>query len=131
MLCDKCGKNEANIHVSRIVNGVKVEHNLCSECAGMAAGMFGIFPLSSLFGDMRDIGLIGIVGNMNSQPKTPMEEKDFEAMGLQLPSNGTVVDLNAEQMIEELNMRLKRAVDRENYEQAAELRDKICKLKGD
>lgn len=34
MLCEVCKKNEATIHVTKIVNGVKKEANLCSECAG-------------------------------------------------------------------------------------------------
>lgn len=33
MLCQNCGKNEANIRYTQIINGVKKEINLCSECA--------------------------------------------------------------------------------------------------
>ena len=33
MLCQNCGKNEANIRYTQIVNGVKKEMALCSECA--------------------------------------------------------------------------------------------------
>ncbi len=130
MLCDKCGKNEANIHISRIVNGAKVEHNLCGECAGILAGMFGIFPIGGLFGDMREMSLIGIVGSMNSQsqPKTPMDERDFEAMGLLTPGKSESAQEVESETVEELNVLLKRAVDTENYEEAARLRDKIYTL---
>ncbi|QGU96523.1 excinuclease [Clostridium bovifaecis] len=34
MLCESCKQNEATIHITKIVNGVKKEANLCSECAG-------------------------------------------------------------------------------------------------
>lgn len=33
MLCENCGKNEANIKYTQIINGVKNELTLCSECA--------------------------------------------------------------------------------------------------
>lgn len=33
MLCDNCGNHEANVKYTQIVNGVKKEMNLCSECA--------------------------------------------------------------------------------------------------
>ena len=33
MKCENCGENEANIHYTQMINGVKEEWNLCSECA--------------------------------------------------------------------------------------------------
>ena len=33
MLCQNCGKNEANVHYTQITNGEKKEFSLCSECA--------------------------------------------------------------------------------------------------
>jgi protein arginine kinase activator len=33
MLCERCGVREANIRYIEVVNGVKTEHHLCSECA--------------------------------------------------------------------------------------------------
>ena len=33
MLCSNCGKNEANVHYTHVVNGNKTEYNLCDECA--------------------------------------------------------------------------------------------------
>lgn len=33
MKCEKCGKREATTHMTKIVNGYKEEHHLCSECA--------------------------------------------------------------------------------------------------
>lgn len=33
MKCQNCGNNEANIRYTQIINGVKKEINLCSECA--------------------------------------------------------------------------------------------------
>ena len=33
MKCDSCGKENANIHMTSIVNGVKEEHHYCQQCA--------------------------------------------------------------------------------------------------
>lgn len=33
MLCDRCKKNPASVHMQQIVNGMKTETNLCHECA--------------------------------------------------------------------------------------------------
>lgn len=33
MLCSNCGKNEANVRYTRIINGEKTEYSLCEECA--------------------------------------------------------------------------------------------------
>jgi ATP-dependent Clp protease ATP-binding subunit ClpC len=56
MLCKKCKKNQANIHVTRIVNGKKETEHLCPKCAadlGLTPG--GISP----FGGFEDLGLPG------------------------------------------------------------------------
>ena len=33
MICEICKKNQATFHYTEVVNGVKNEHHLCSECA--------------------------------------------------------------------------------------------------
>lgn len=33
MLCEKCQKNEANVSVNMMINGVSKSYHLCSECA--------------------------------------------------------------------------------------------------
>ena len=33
MLCQNCGRNEANFHYTQIINGVKKEMTLCDSCA--------------------------------------------------------------------------------------------------
>lgn len=33
MLCQRCQKKEANVHITKIINGVKNEMHLCDECA--------------------------------------------------------------------------------------------------
>lgn len=55
MLCEKCQKNEANISVKTMVNGVAENHHLCTECAqkqGLFQSGFGFekFPMSNFLG---------------------------------------------------------------------------------
>ena len=33
MLCDKCKKNQADVHIQQFVNGKKVELHLCQQCS--------------------------------------------------------------------------------------------------
>ncbi len=53
MLCQNCGKNEANIRYTQIINGIKKEIALCSDCA-KKLGMDNLelpFNLNSFLGD--------------------------------------------------------------------------------
>ena len=43
MLCERCGQNNASVHVTRIVNGERSEINVCANCA---AEMPNAMPLS-------------------------------------------------------------------------------------
>ena len=47
MLCQKCKKNEATIHMTQIVNGNKREIHLCEECAAMSQGV-KVIPIVTL-----------------------------------------------------------------------------------
>jgi len=38
MLCDKCKKNQAQVHVTQVVNGHKTEEHLCHQCYNEAYG---------------------------------------------------------------------------------------------
>lgn len=38
MLCELCEKNQANVHITKIVNGVREEKNLCDQCAKKVEG---------------------------------------------------------------------------------------------
>lgn len=58
MLCEKCRIREANIRYTEVINGVKTEHNLCSQCAQeMDFGQYsaiieGEFPLGKLLSSL-------------------------------------------------------------------------------
>lgn len=58
MLCDNCGKKEANVHYLRNINGVKKEMNLCEECSkklGITDIGFNMpIDFSSFFGEFLE-----------------------------------------------------------------------------
>lgn len=133
MLCDKCNQNEANVHITRIVNGVKVEQNLCSECAGADAG--NIFSgFEDMFKSFREMSLVGFptLSRMAARRQPVDTNRAFKALGLEFPKlgDGNPDDepILAEVDVPTLKQRLDDALLREDYEQAAELRDKISRL---
>lgn len=92
MLCQNCGKNEANVRYTQIINGVKKEINVCEKCAqelGLEKMSFNM-PLnfSSFLGDFfenyqsNDI-LSEFTGSSNTKCKTCLEDfQDFVNTGL-------------------------------------------------
>lgn len=49
MLCDNCKKNEATVHIKKLMNGSKQEYSLCDSCANELNGVS--------FVDISSIGL--------------------------------------------------------------------------
>ena len=39
MLCERCNVNPANVHIVKIVNGVKQETSICEQCAKEQEGL--------------------------------------------------------------------------------------------
>ncbi|WP_347561538.1 hypothetical protein [Clostridium sp. OF09-36] len=70
MLCERCKIREANIQYTEIANGVRTEHNYCSQCAkemdfGPYSAIFeGEFPLGKLLS-----GLLGVPGELRRKKK--------------------------------------------------------------
>lgn len=59
MLCQECKKNQAVVHLTKIVNDVKIEIDLCQECANKK-GEFELafepnFSLHHLFAGLLDL----------------------------------------------------------------------------
>lgn len=164
MLCDNCKKNPVAVHVTQVINGEKIDMNLCQECAAAKGVMlFNLdvnnFSLPKLFGSFFQ-GLVPNLGEIvNDNPTCPncgislsqLSQQGrlgcsecYDAFEQQLepalrrihghtrhvgrvPSRqgGT---LKIKKQIESLKAKLKEAVQQENFEQAAELRDQIKTL---
>lgn len=76
MLCEKCGKNEATVHYSEIINGKKTSYALCRECADKMGiggtsdpfdGLGAHSLLSGFFGDMFEP--VTISKKINPEPE--------------------------------------------------------------
>ncbi len=78
MLCQKCGKNDAMIHFTKVVNGYVEEMHLCSLCAEtneeMALGLDMPFPFQKLF--------TGLIGFSNENKKDIDNSYEVERDGL-------------------------------------------------
>jgi len=74
MICEKCGKNHATVHLTAIENGVKREAHLCDECARSAGvGIKVSFSLNDILGSLVE-------------PKVPKAVKEMQ--GLRCPQCG-------------------------------------------
>jgi len=150
MKCQNCGKNEVVFHYSSNVNGTVTETHLCAECAASydfesIFDMGGIFddllPLRSLFGSRG--GISGFMP-MAIPVVTPERLMPFRVRShgdAPLRRTAQTCDCCAETKKEnvevdekmcklrELNVELRTAIENEEFEKAAELRDKIKELK--
>ncbi|MEA1996713.1 MAG: UvrB/UvrC motif-containing protein [Gemmatimonadota bacterium] len=87
MKCDKCKKNEAEIHFTQVKDGKVISHNLCKECA-------------------KKYGVKSVKFDSEEQPVFAPEEKDkvldelLEAKGSKVPDrcpscNSTLDDIKS------------------------------------
>lgn len=158
MLCEECEKQEASFHYTEIVNGVTTEFHLCGDCARKRGFIFpSTFSIGDLLGGLlepehllsvetglkckncgfsysnfKETGLLGcsqcysffhealepllkkIHGSTKHIGKFP--EKKKKEKRKEVPD------------IELLRKELKEAVTKEEFEEAARLRDKIKEI---
>ncbi len=157
MLCTNCGKNPATVHIRRTVNGITKEYMLCPECAGksefspsftdfdsLLKSAFSFMPGSykrrkacpscgSTLSSISDSGKVGCA-------------KCYEVFAEELAPAIARIHANAvyvtndtlppkkeekkENRLDALKAQLARAVESEDYELAAKLRDEIRALEG-
>lgn len=165
MLCSECGKNEANVHVTHIINGKKTENHLCEECAKKNQAILNSsFSMENLFSAMlnnafnnktvlpakgcsncgmtydafRSTGKFGCSHCIDSF-KTRLVPvikniQGYDRHAGKIPKRAGG-NYKVQMDIERLKNDLRNAVACEEYELAAELRDKIHelenKMKGD
>ena len=156
MKCQKCGKNEVNFHYSSNVNGRVTEAHLCSHCAqadgydiNSMFGANGLFDFSDIFSDFYPIfggGFIPAIAPMPGYGKVAYPR--IARIGAFKPAQpsecgcGCSADSRPENSSEikadddmakrrELNMQLQAAIKNEEFEKAAEIRDRIKSINGD
>lgn len=158
MLCNECGKNEAKVHVTHIINGKKTETHLCEECAKKNQSFFNSnFSMENLFSSMlnnafnstaylpskgcskcgmtydefRNIGKFGCSDCIDTFKNRLMpvikniQGYDTHAGKIPKRAGGSY---KIQKDIEKLKTQLKLAIENEEYEKAAQLRDKIREM---
>lgn len=154
MLCNECGKNNASVHVTKIYNGVKTEYHLCEECAKKQQSLFNTsFSMENLFNGMlndafgtvhtsrsgcatcgmtfdefRDLGKFGCTDCIATfKPRLMPVIKNIQGYDTHVGKIPRKAGgkLKIEKDLDMLKSQLKTYVEQEEYEKAAEIRDKI------
>ncbi|MCI8342379.1 MAG: hypothetical protein HFE62_04105 [Firmicutes bacterium] len=163
MICEKCKKNQATVHMKQIINGDAREVHLCQECASAYdIGNSFAFDFSSMFQDLFNMAAapVGLeMGHKNSSMKCGvcgMTYNEFMRTGKigcascydtfynniqpTLKSihgsdehKGKIPQKSGGKMlkkreIDSLKKRLSAAIENEEFEEAAKLRDRIREL---
>jgi protein arginine kinase activator len=159
MVCQRCNKNEASIHVTEIINGQMLEVHLCEQCAKEKdTDLTSMVPFSELLAGLADFTADGedAVKKKLVCPNCHMSWEQFRSSGrlgceqcyeafkvLLVPLIKKVHNathhmgkrpsrlsdkLKIELELKELLLRLKRHIELEEYEEAAQVRDKIKNL---
>jgi protein arginine kinase activator len=163
MLCQDCGKKEASVHLTEVINNEKVVLNLCRDCAekrGFRNPLEGVpFPLAEFlasmlsqtqlpkpdkkqpqiicsacgmsFTDFAQSGRLGC-GNCYTIFRTQLDDLLRKVHG-STQHRGKFPHMVADVMKplrEERNLQeeLKKAIQDEDFEKAAQLRDKLKTL---
>ena len=152
MLCEKCHEREATIFYTEIINGVKNEHSLCSECGILGAyavesekkedtmeqvvcptcklsyrdfisqGVLGCEDCYNVFEPLIEGNIKKIQGNTIHTGKKPLYN---HMAGMTKPQ----AEYSVIEEIQILKEKLKEALMEEDYEEAASLRDEIKALR--
>lgn len=73
MLCENCNENEATVHYTEIINGVKNEHHLCGDCAAKLGLTDYMSVPSSEFSFVKLLtGLLASSGLIGEEVDNPM-----------------------------------------------------------
>ena len=132
MKCERCGQREATFYYQSNINGKVTQVHLCPECAaelGYTRGMSNSFrsfrrSFFDPFSLLEDFGMLS--NRMTEFPAAGIEDTPDTPVGL--VGRDEEVRLQKERQRNALENQLKAAVDDENYEEAARLRDELKKL---
>lgn len=158
MLCENCQKELATVHVTKIINGYKTEMHLCENCARELGEVGLNIEIPNLFAGFFEPlqGITSSFVRQRECPTCHSTLEDFRNRNLfgcsdcyetfkneiepllrrlhgssrhegKVPLKGHS-SLSIEHRIKMLREQLQQAVELENYERAAQLRDQIREL---
>ena len=152
MFCENCHARIANVHIMKIINGEKTETHLCSECAANENQIHSYTDMSEkIFNSFSGKGFIsddffekcqnvfkGIEENNENNRSNRLLGSEFnykkfrnnlkKAVDNQHKNKieGEVNDESQDDLILiDLKNQLKKYIETEDYEKAAQIRDKI------
>lgn len=157
MICSECNLNQATVHITKIVNGLKKEMHICTECAKKMENMGGFkfindndffMPLFSFgieepkitgkvcpvcgtrLSDFNNSGYLGCPSCYTefAQYLQPVIKRVQGALKHTGKAPAGSGD-SSDREYNRLTAELKRAVDEERYEDAAAIRDKLRKIR--
>ena len=130
MKCTKCGKNEVNFFYKSNVNGEITEHTLCTECAEEMGLMRDVFAkrqsmLNGFFEDSFE--RIFSPFTLGARDFLGLGERKTEECSCTKCETKAEVDpeIAKRREINILRHQMKMAANAEDFEKAAEIRDKI------
>jgi len=158
MLCQKCKQHPATLHLTDLVDGEKKERHLCERCAadeGIAVkqhvsinevlnsflmSQSSIQELAKLkcpecgttFVEFRSQGLLGCPNDYDAFGEALMQVIERAQDGHtrhtgSVPGKDVEIDPSLQKRLD-LQRELREAVDTEDYERAAQLRDRLAEL---
>jgi protein arginine kinase activator len=157
ILCQKCSKNNATVHLTDIISGEKREYHLCSDCAEKEGVINKPTAINQLlhefvmqkqiykelaalscdhcgmnFAEFRSNGQLGCPNDYDAFRKAlePLIERSQEGFTQHCGKMPRRISPPVRAKIDLIRLRreLKTAVDAEQYENAAKLRDEIERL---
>jgi len=160
MVCNICGKSQATVHLTEIIDEQITELHLCEECAQKkGAQMESHFGLSDLLAGLADLGTQFNKAKTEPKlkcPKCGLTYEDFKKVGrlgcgecynafkealvpLLKRIHGSTQHcgkspkkiakaVKARNDLDVLKEKLQKAVQKEDFEEAAKLRDKIKEI---
>ena len=154
MKCENCGKNEVTFIYQSNINGKVRSKHLCSQCAEELGYAREITARSRQFHDRLNQSFFGrsllddffspmpsLLGRMNRMLESPFDDffADMPALNSKGETKTEQVPQKQEELVSQeerknfsnerelnaLRIEMKNAVSQENFERAAELRDRI------
>jgi protein arginine kinase activator len=158
MNCEMCKKNEATVRYTEVVNKKIIKMNLCEECAKKkGVTIQSPFTIADLLSGLADLGLRAEEDLEKVCPGCGLSYIDFRKTGrlgcdscykafekslqglLETIHKGTThvgkvpsrarMEINELTMLKDLEAKLCAAVEKEEFEKAASIRDKLQALK--
>lgn len=160
MNCEMCKKNEATVRYTEVVNKKIIKMNLCEECAKKkGVTIQSPFTIADLLSGLADLGLRAEEDLKKVCPGCGLSYIDFRKTGRlgcdscykafekslqglletihrstthvgKVPSRARM-EINELTMLKDLEAKLCAAVEKEEFEEAASIRDKLQALKKD